>query len=93
MLGDTIGVQEAQALGFIAATAPAAELDAAVDRVVARLVANAPLTMRATKEAIRRLGPAAVAADDLVAMCFGSADFRRGVKAFLGKTKPEWEGN
>jgi enoyl-CoA hydratase/carnithine racemase len=92
MLGDTIGVQEAQALGFIAAAAPAAELDAAVDRVVARLAANAPLTMRATKEAVRRLGTTAMAADDLVEMCFGSADFRRGVAAFLGKTRPEWEG-
>ncbi len=56
---------------------------------------HAPLTMRATKEALRRLTKAAsehVDGDDLVAMCYTSADFREGMEAFLGKRTPNWQG-
>lgn len=56
---------------------------------------HAPLTMRATKEALRRLTEAASAdvdGDDLVALCYTSADFREGMEAFLGKRTPNWQG-
>jgi enoyl-CoA hydratase len=29
---------------------------------------------------------------DLITMCYMSDDFRMGMGAFLGKTKPEWKG-
>ena len=65
-------------------------------RALAETIAgHAPLTMRATKEALRRLTVAAVpadGADDLVVMCYGSADFREGMEAFLGKRTPHWQG-
>jgi enoyl-CoA hydratase/carnithine racemase len=51
---------------------------------LARTVAgHAPLTLRATKQALRRLREAAreVNGDDLVEMCFTSADFAEGWKA------------
>ncbi len=56
---------------------------------------HAPLTMRASKEALRRLAEAArtgVEGDDLVVMCYTSADFREGMEAFLGKRAPNWQG-
>jgi len=56
---------------------------------------HAPLTMRATKEALRRLAKAAgegIDGDDLVVMCYTSADFREGMEAFLGKRAPNWQG-
>ncbi len=54
---------------------------------------HAPLTMRATKEALRRLGQAnAAEGDDLVLMCYMSADFREGMEAFLSKRPPDWQG-
>ena len=56
---------------------------------------HAPLTMRASKEALRRLAEAAradVEGDDLVVMCYTSADFREGMEAFLGKRPPNWQG-
>lgn len=59
------------------------------------IAGHAPLTMRATKEALRRLTAAAVPADggdDLVVMCYDSADFREGMEAFLGKRPPLWQG-
>ena len=58
--------------------------------------ANAPLTVRATKEMIRRvlaarrLRPGADA--DLVELCYTSEDFHEGVAAFLAKRKPRWTG-
>lgn len=53
----------------------------------------APLTLRATKEALRRNQKALeVDDDDLVTMCYMSRDFRAGMEAFLAKEKPEWSG-
>lgn len=63
--------------------------------LAATIAGHAPLTMRATKEALRRLAKAAVPADsgdDLVVMCYTSADFREGMEAFLGKRSPQWQG-
>lgn len=59
------------------------------------IASHAPLTMRATKEALRRLVNASVPAEggeDLVVMCYDSADFREGMEAFLGKRTPDWQG-
>lgn len=59
------------------------------------IAGHAPLTMRATKEALRRLTAATMPADggdDLVVMCYDSADFREGMEAFLGKRTPNWQG-
>ncbi len=58
------------------------------------LAGHAPLTLRATKEALRRLrvdGPRADGSD-LVVGCYMSADFKEGVEAFLAKRKPNWQG-
>ena len=62
---------------------------------LARAIAgNAPLTLRATKEAVRRLRPRqdADADRDLILLCYQSQDFREGMEAFLGKRKPVWRG-
>jgi enoyl-CoA hydratase/carnithine racemase len=62
---------------------------------VARLIAgHAPLTLRATKEALRRLQPrlAREEGQDLILMCYMSRDFREGLDAFLNKRPPHWQG-
>ncbi len=72
---------------------PAALAGRAVEPARA-IAANEPLTLRATKEAMRRLRLAAraVEGDDLVAMCFTSDDFREGVQSFLARRPPAWKG-
>lgn len=56
------------------------------------LAGHAPLTLRATKEALRRIRHGRTDGDDLVAMCYTSADFREGLEAFLAKRPAEWKG-
>lgn len=68
-------------------------LDSHVDDLCDRVAAHAPLTVRTTKEALRRLGTDVAAADhDLVRLAYGSADFREGVDAFVAKRRPHWRG-
>lgn len=53
----------------------------------------APLTLRATKEALRRNRSTAQVDDsDLIVSCYMSNDFRVGMEAFLAKRKPVWTG-
>ncbi len=64
------------------------------DYVTRLATMQAPLTLRATKEALRRLQPILPHADnqDLFLMCLLSEDFQNGVEAFLAKRKPVWRG-
>ena len=54
----------------------------------------APLTLRVTKELLRRvrLQGAAVADHDMIALAYGSDDFREGLTSFLAKRPPRWQG-
>ena len=93
LLGEMIGADEARAAGFLSEIVPPENLDAVVSDLCERLVKSAPLTQEASKEALRRLTYANVPdMDDLIRRVYGSEDFRRGVRGFLGKTPPEWTG-
>jgi enoyl-CoA hydratase len=87
---------EAQARGFVTLLATADTIEQAVEDLATRVAEHAPLTLRATKEMIRRLTAERRlqpgADHDLVTMCYTSADFREGVAAFLAKRKPSWSG-
>ncbi len=90
-----IEAEEALAIGLVSEVLPDAEATLARAEALAEtLKAHAPLTLRATKEALRRLrleGPGAKDAD-LVTLCYCSADFKEGIEAFLGKRAPNWQG-
>ena len=94
--GRLIDATEAAALGLVTRLAEPQTIDDAVHELAETIADNAPLTLRATKEAIRRLALhrrlEERAADDLTASCYGSHDFREGVAAFIGKRAPKFTG-
>ena len=79
--GRLIDATEAAALGLVTRMADADAIDDAVRELAATIAANAPLTIRATKEAVRRIAPVAdstpASTDDLIAPCYASDDFQR----------------
>ena len=86
---------EAHAIGLVSEVLPdAAALAERATALAALVASHAPLTLRATKEALRRLrdGAAGAGDKDLILMCYMSADFREGMDAFLGKRPPVWRG-
>jgi enoyl-CoA hydratase len=93
LLADMIDADEALACGFVEAVVEKDALDEKVAAYCDKLKSHAPLTIRAAKEAVRRLTLAGVpVADDLIRSCYGSADFKEGVESFLAKRKPVWRG-
>ena len=73
--------------------ADAAELDAKAHAMCERLKGHAPLTMAAAKEAMRRITLHHLpVGEDLIRSCYGSADFKEGMAAFLAKRPPKWQG-
>ncbi len=88
------GAEEAKAAGLVNEIVPTERLDERAQELALQIAQNAPLTIRATKEAVRRLleHRRLESADDLVLMCYMSEDFRNAVEAFLNKRKPEWQG-
>jgi enoyl-CoA hydratase len=90
-----IEADEALAIGLVRELADTPEALMQRARALAQqMAAQAPLTMRAGKEAVRRMRErfAAVEDKDLIALCYGSADFREGLDAFLAKRTPKFEG-
>lgn len=94
LMAENLSAEDALAAGFLMAVVDPAELDQRIAEICERLKGHAPVTLRVTKEAMRRLQQAGLPdGDDLVRACYGSEDFRAGVKAFVEKHSPQWSGH
>ena len=84
---------EALAAGLVSEVLPdQPALEARALALATLLAGHAPLTMRATKEALRRLRDSLPPDEDLIRLCYSSQDFREGMDAFLTKRPPVWQG-
>jgi len=96
LTGRLIPGTEALGLGMVNRLEAAGDIEAAVRDYALQIAANAPLTVRATKEMIRRImaGRRLRPGEDrdVVTMCYSSHDFREGVEAFVAKRAPKWTG-
>ena len=93
-LAKLIDAQRAYELNYVTEiVAEYALLDRAAE-MAATIAGNAPLTIRATKEALRRLAYEGRNADDrdLILSCYTSNDFREGMTAFFEKRPARWTG-
>jgi enoyl-CoA hydratase/carnithine racemase len=96
-LGEEIPAERALTLGLVNRVVPDAELRAEALRVAEQIAANAPLAIRAMKRLFRHgLSEDFESHSHHVLMqlllLFRSSDFQEGVKAFLEKRDPEFEG-
>src|SRR5688572_8013052 len=91
-----MGAEEALAVGLVNELCDTPEaLMSRARALAAQIATQAPLTMRATKEIVRRMRTrfADIEDRDLIELCYGSADFREGLDAFLSKRTPKFTGS
>ena len=83
----TIEADEALAIGLATEVVEPGRTEARVEELCALLASHAPVTLRVTKEALRRIRTATTPdGDDLVREAYGSEGFRRNVAAFLARS-------
>jgi len=93
--GRLIDSGEARAIGLLSEVLPDyAALQKRADDLARAVASQAPLTLRVTKEALRRIKERMTPDEDgnMILTCYMSHDFREGLDAFLNKRPPKWTG-
>ncbi|AIG01735.1 3-methylglutaconyl-CoA hydratase LiuC [Pseudomonas fluorescens] len=89
--------RQAQAIGLLAQSYPADELNQQVEQWTANLLLNSPAAMRASKDLLREVGNGALTpalrryCENAISRIRVSAEGQEGLRAFLQKRAPSWQ--
>jgi enoyl-CoA hydratase/carnithine racemase len=93
LLAELVPARDLLANGFLLHTYAPEEIDTAELALATKLASLAPVTQKVSKATIHRVLRSQLPnCDDLVRECYGSADFKTGVNAFLAGIPPAWKG-
>jgi enoyl-CoA hydratase len=97
LCADLIPAQRAYEMGLLNAIVPREQLLDKAYEYAARMIANAPLAVQATKQSVweglgMSLRDAYKNESALSSMIFQTEDAKEGPKAFREKRKPNWQG-
>jgi enoyl-CoA hydratase/carnithine racemase len=89
-----MGAEEAYATGLISEVVEPLDVLTRAHELAVRIAQNAPLTIWAAKEAVRRIHEQLQSTDftDVIEKSYQSGDFRLGVESFIKKQTPKWIG-
>lgn len=96
LTGERLAAPEAQRLGFVHECVPAAELDAAVDKITGHLAKAGPNALKQAKKLLARIAATPIGTKlagetaALLAEVRAGAEAREGIRSFLEKRKPTW---
>ena len=98
LTGDMIDAAEAYRIGLVNGVFPAGELIPKVEELVARILSRGPLAVRFAMEAVLRGADATLAEglsieSDLFGVISASRDMKEGMRAFLDKRQPDFQGS
>jgi len=99
LTGERLAAKEAHRIGFVHECVPAAELDARVEKFAAQLAQAGPQALARSKKLLARVAKAPIgpALSAHTAGVLGEAragdEAREGIRSFLEKRKPRWQGS
>ncbi len=97
LTGEMIGAEEAHRIGLVNRVVPAAELLDACRELLGKILANGPIALRMTLDAVNRgsempLTEAQYLEASLFGLLCATQDMKEGTAAFLEKRAPKFEG-